>query len=267
MQAAFTTPLSVRPAARIALRPATCQLRTTFIPSTSSTIAPISIPKNLSTRQGPVMKIFDWKKRSDPNYAVLPPEDEGIFKVTNLRPAPGSHKRKKRKGRGDAAGGARCGFGMRGQKSRAGRSVPPGFEGGQTPLYRRIPKFVGRPMGPGHKRTVYALIKPEFLNQCAEGSIVTFETLREAGIMTKQKRKIFKVVGGAEISVSNLTVKAHAFTTSAVEAIERARGKCVLISPTTGKDIILEDEENDIENVENTDDSSGDASEVDASGV
>lgn len=264
MPAAFTAPLSVRPAATIALRPATCQLRTTPMPSFSSKIAPVVAPKTQSTSQGPVMKIFDWKKRSDPNYAVLPPEDEGIFKVTNLRPAPGSQKRKKRKGRGDASGGARCGFGMRGQKSRSGRSVRPGFEGGQTPLYRRVPKFVGRPMGPGHKRTVYALIKPEFLNQCAEGSIVTFESLREAGVMTKQKRKIFKVVGGADISVNNLTVKAHAFTTSAVEAIERAQGKCVLISPTTGKDIILDDDEvddaDDVDSDIQSDDESEDSS-------
>lgn len=75
--------------------------------------------------------------------------------VDTLKPAPGSRHRHKRKGRGIAAGqGASCGFGMRGQKSRSGPGVRAGFEGGQTPLYRRLPKLVGRPMGPGHTKKV-----------------------------------------------------------------------------------------------------------------
>lgn len=135
---------------------------------------------------------------------------------------------------------------MRGQKSRSGRPSRPGFEGGQTPLYRRVPKFVGRPMGPGHTKTVYALMKIEYLNGCEEGSIVTFAGLKDMGLMTKQKRKIYKVVGGEELTVKNLTVKAHAFTTSAVEAIEKAGGNCVLVSPTTGKDIVMEEDEDDV---------------------
>eukprot|EP00168_Porphyra_purpurea_P015808 TRINITY_DN494_c0_g1_i5.p4 TRINITY_DN494_c0_g1~~TRINITY_DN494_c0_g1_i5.p4 ORF type:complete len:125 (-),score=24.55 TRINITY_DN494_c0_g1_i5:178-552(-) len=94
--------------------------------------------------------MFDWKKRADENYSVV---EGDVWTLTNLRPAPGSQHRKKRKGRGDAAGqGASCGFGMRGQKSRSGRPTRAGFEGGQTPLYRRLPKFVGRPMGPGHTK-------------------------------------------------------------------------------------------------------------------
>lgn len=72
-----------------------------------------------------------------------------------LKSAPGSRQLPKRKGRGIAAGqGASCGFGMRGQKSRSGPGVRAGFEGGQTPLYRRLPKRVGRPMGPGHTKKV-----------------------------------------------------------------------------------------------------------------
>lgn len=264
MQAAFTTPLSVRPSTSMGLRPATCQLRTTsLLPSTSALPMPGDVVSHSERRVQPSMKIFDWKKRQDPTYSQLPPEDDGIFKVTNLRPAPGSQKRKKRRGRGDASGGASCGFGMRGQKSRSGRGIRPGFEGGQTPLYRRVPKFVGRPMGPGHKRTVYALIKPDFLNQCAEGSIVTFETLREEGIMTKQKRKIFKVVGGSDVTVQNLTVKAHAFTTSAVEAIEKAQGKCVLISPTTGKDIVMDDDDDEKDEPDAIDSDSDESSDAD----
>lgn len=76
-------------------------------------------------------------------------------RVDTLKSAPGSRKRHKRKGRGISAGqGASCGFGMRGQKSRSGPGVRAGFEGGQMPLYRRIPKLVGRPMGPGHTKKV-----------------------------------------------------------------------------------------------------------------
>lgn len=223
-----------------------------MLPARVTAAAPATL--RVANHSAPTMKIFDWKKRNDPDYAVLPPEDEGVFKLHNIRPAPGSHKRKKRKGRGDASGGARCGFGMRGQKSRSGRSVRPGFEGGQTPLYRRLPKFVGKPMGPGHKRVKYALIKTDFLNKCAEGTIVTFESLKEAGVMTKQKLRIFKVVGGTDVEVQGLTVQAHAFTTSAVEAIEKANGKCVLLSPTTGKVIEMDDE--DVDDTDNDDGSS-----------
>lgn len=246
MQTAFTTPFTVRPStASTLIRPAAaCSLRTTtFVGGARTKQAIIHHPETLNKNETTTMKIFDWKKRDDPNFAVLPTEDEGIFKVNNLRPAPGSRHRKKRKGRGMAAGGSRCGFGMRGQKSRSGRSVRPGFEGGQTPLYRRLPKFVGRPMGPGHKRTEYALIKPAFLNECAQGQIVTFQSLKDMGVMTKQKKRIYKVTGGADVTVQGLIVKAHAFTSSAVEAIEKANGKCVLVSPTTGKDLVFEDEE------------------------
>lgn len=78
-------------------------------------------------------------------------------RVDTLKSAPGSRQRHKRKGRGISAGqGASCGFGMRGQKSRSGPGVRHGFEGGQTPLYRRLPKIVGRPMGPGHEKKVGA---------------------------------------------------------------------------------------------------------------
>lgn len=266
-QPAFTSSIGVRPATINGLtRPLTCAvIRTTTLLPTTTPLKTATLPMvkstNDTTSTPTTMKIFDWKKRSDPNYAVLPADDDGIFKLNNLRPAPGSRKRKKRKGRGDASGGASCGFGMRGQKSRSGRSVRPGFEGGQTPLYRRIPKFVGRPMGPGHKKTEYALIKLEYLNECADGEIVTFQSLYDKGVMTKQKRRsIFKVVGGRlsyteeeegeeeqdgmVVTVQNLTVKAHAFTSSAVEAIEKANGTCVLLSPTTGKDIIFDDDGN-----------------------
>merc|ERR1711990_1120553 len=98
----------------------------------------------------------------------------------------GSRKKKMRKGRGISAGqGATCGFGMCGQKSRSGRPTRPGFEGGQTALYRRLPKWVGRPMGPGHSKTEYALIKFDHLNKLEDNAEASYESLLEAGVITK----------------------------------------------------------------------------------
>lgn len=159
-----------------------------------------------------------------------------MWTLSNLRPAPGSAHRKKRKGRGDAAGqGASCGFGMRGQKSRSGRPTRAGFEGGQTPLYRRLPKFVGRPMGPGHSKTEYALVKLGHLNEMAEGSTVDVDVLRSAGVVTKSSYNLTKVVGGDELTAKNLTVRAHAFTATARAAIEGAGGNCVVLPKTAPK--------------------------------
>ena len=116
------------------------------------------------------MKLFDWKRR-DADESAINDVDNFEFALDNLRPAPGSRQRKKRKGRGIAAGqGATCGFGMRGQKSRSGRPTRAGFEGGQNPLYRALPKFVGRPTGPGHTKTIYNTIKLDELNGVAAGS-------------------------------------------------------------------------------------------------
>merc|ERR1712086_1203916 len=122
-------------------------------------------------------KIYDWKRRTADESAIHQEE----FTLDNLRSAPGSRKRKSRKGRGIAAGqGATCGFGMRGQKSRSGRPTRPGFEGGQTPLYRRLPKFTGRPLGPGHTKKQYNIIKLDQLNGVASGSTCNFDSLFES---------------------------------------------------------------------------------------
>merc|ERR1712160_77661 len=135
----------------------------------------------------PTMKVFDWKRRNADESAINDAENF-VFTLDNLRPAPGSRHRKKRKGRGIAAGqGATCGFGMRGQKSRSGRPTRPGFEGGQTPLYRRLPKFTGRPMGPGHSKKQYNIIKLDQLNNVDSGSVCNFESLFTAGSVTKSK--------------------------------------------------------------------------------
>merc|ERR1719217_1552629 len=174
------------------------------------------------------MKVFDWKTRD-----TAPPELETIT-LGSLKPAPGSHQKGKRKGRGVSAGqGVTCGFGNRGQKSRSGRSVRPGFEGGQIPLYRRLPKFVGRPTGPGHTKTEYEIIKLSYLNSMPEGSEVDYAALYEARAIHKTKYDLNKVVGGSELTTKGLTVKAHASTDSARAAIEELGGKCVTLSPTT----------------------------------
>jgi large subunit ribosomal protein L15 len=178
------------------------------------------------------MKIFDYKKRKQ---ALLDSNEQAslIPDLANLRPAPGSHHRKKRIGRGIAAGqGKTGGRGQRGQKSRSGESIRRGFEGGQTPLYRRLPKVVGNPMGKGHEKTVYGIIKLETLNKCEQGEQVTLESLVSKGRMTKNKEKLVKVLGDGELKVSNLTVYAHAFSQSATRKIEEKGGKCVVLSPT-----------------------------------
>jgi len=192
-------------------------------------------PRNLAaaTKNGSTlsMKIFDWKRRTADESAL----HEEEFTLGNLRPAPGSRKRKSRKGRGISAGqGATCGFGMRGQKSRAGRPTRPGFEGGQQPLYRRLPKYPGRPMGPGHDKEVFNLIKLDELNGVSEGSTVNFDSLLETNAVTKSKYAIHKIVVGREdFTAKGVTVQAHAFTQAARDAIEGSGGKCQLLSKTT----------------------------------
>merc|ERR1712086_433395 len=187
-------------------------------------------------------KIYDWKRRTADESAIHQEE----FTLDNLRSAPGSRKAKTRKGRGIAAGqGASCGFGMRGQKSRSGRPTRPGFEGGQMPLYRRVPKFVGRPMGPGHSKTEYGLIKVEYLNKAEDNQEVDYAALMQVGAVTKSKYKLKKVVGGGELTAKGLTVKAHAFTSSAVDAIEGNGGTCVLLSPTTNQPLVMDAEESE----------------------
>lgn len=135
-----------------------------------------------ATRTAVAMKVYDWKTRG-----VEAPAIEELS-LSNLKAAPGSHKAKTRKGRGISAGqGKTCGFGDRGQKSRSGRSVRPGFEGGQIPLYRRLPKFVGRPMGPGHSKTLYGIVPLNKLNSLPEGSTVDYASLQEQRLVSKSK--------------------------------------------------------------------------------
>lgn len=199
-----------------------------FAPRSSSLV----VPRCTSTLH---MKVYDWKRR-EADESALNDLDNTQFTLDNLKPAPGSRKSKTRKGRGIAAGqGATCGFGMRGQKARAGSGTRAGFEGGQQPLYRRLPKFVGKPTGPGHKKTIYNPISTDVLAKVEAGSTVSFESLLEGKLTTKSKLDLHKFVKGSDAVANNLTVKAHGFTGTAREAIESAGGKCELLSPTTGE--------------------------------
>ncbi|MGB0561532.1 MAG: 50S ribosomal protein L15 [Spirulinaceae cyanobacterium] len=142
--------------------------------------------------------------------------------LDNLSPQPGSKRRRRRVGRGIAAGqGASCGFGMRGQKSRSGTGTKPGFEGGQMPLYRRVPKLkhftVINPK-------VYTIINLKNLAELPAGTEVTLESLMERGIITANDGPL-KILGHGEVTAA-LTVKAAAFTTSAKTKIEAAGGIC-----------------------------------------
>ena len=144
------------------------------------------------------------------------------FSLNNLQPQKGSRKRKLRKGRGIAAGqGASCGFGMRGQKSRSGSPTRPGFEGGQMPLYRRIPKLKHFPViNPTH----YTVINVSRLGELKAGSTVSLDSLEQAGLVTSPRYPL-KVLGNGELTVK-LTVQAAAFTASARAKIEAAGGSC-----------------------------------------
>ncbi len=148
------------------------------------------------------------------------------MRINDAQPQVGSKKRKRRVGRGISAGqGASCGFGMRGQKSRSGRGTRPGFEGGQLPLYRRVPKLKHFPIV---NRKVFTIINVGDLAALAANAEVTLESLLEAGILTTAKGPL-KVLGDGEVS-NALTVKAAAFTKSAREKIEAAGGTCELLS-------------------------------------
>ena len=146
--------------------------------------------------------------------------------LNSLKPNNGSRKKKQRKGRGIAAGqGASCGFGMRGQKSRSGRSTRPGFEGGQMPLYRRVPKLK-------HFQIInqksFSIINLSKLNDFKENDTVNIDSLVKKGFLFKPKYPL-KVLGNGELKVK-LKVEAHAFTKAAKEKIESVGGTCETIN-------------------------------------
>ena len=144
------------------------------------------------------------------------------IKLESLQSNQGSRRKKMRKGRGIAAGqGASCGFGMRGQKSRSGRPTRPGFEGGQMPLYRRVPKLKHFPIV---NQKNFTVLNVSSLNALKEGTVVNLDSLVKEGILTKPKNPL-KILGNGKLEVK-LTVQAAAFTTSAKKKIEDVGGKC-----------------------------------------
>ena len=147
------------------------------------------------------------------------------MRINDALPQKGSRKRRRRVGRGISAGqGASCGFGMRGQKSRSGRGTRPGFEGGQMPLYRRIPKLKHfTVINPKH----YTTINVGKLASLSENTEVTLASLMDAGLVTADDGPL-KILGDGELTVP-LTVKAAAFTTGARNKIEAAGGSCEVI--------------------------------------
>ncbi|MBE9177479.1 50S ribosomal protein L15 [Oculatella sp. LEGE 06141] len=147
------------------------------------------------------------------------------MRLQDAVPQKGSKKRRRRVGRGISAGqGASCGFGMRGQKSRSGRGTRPGFEGGQMPLYRRIPKLKHFPI---INRKVYTIVNVDDLASLAANSTVNLSSLMAEGIVTCDDGPL-KVLGDGELAVP-LKVEAAAFTATAKSKIEEAGGSCELV--------------------------------------
>jgi large subunit ribosomal protein L15 len=147
------------------------------------------------------------------------------MRLNDVKPQAGSKKRGRRVGRGIAAGqGASAGLGMRGQKSRSGGGTRPGFEGGQQPLYRRLPKLKGFPLAP---RKEYTTINVEKLATLPADTEVNLASLKEAGILTGCKAPL-KILGNGELGVA-LKVQAAAFTGSARSKIEAAGGSCEVV--------------------------------------
>jgi large subunit ribosomal protein L15 len=148
------------------------------------------------------------------------------MRLTDVQPQVGSKPRGRRICRGIAAGqGASGGFGMRGQKSRSGRPTRPGFEGGQTPLYRRLPKLKGFQV---YGRKAYTIVNLAALADLKAKSEVTLASLMEAGIVTQDDGPL-KILGNGELKVA-LNIKAAAFTTGAKSKIEAAGGSCEVVA-------------------------------------
>jgi large subunit ribosomal protein L15 len=141
-----------------------------------------------------------------------------------LKPAAGSRKERNRVGRGTGSGnGKTAGKGHKGQKARSGGGVRLGFEGGQTPLFRRLPKRGFTNIN----RKDYAIVNLEALNRFEDGTEVTPALLIETGLVSKEKSGI-KILGNGKLE-TKLTVKAHKFSSAAKEAIEAAGGQTEVI--------------------------------------
>lgn len=147
------------------------------------------------------------------------------MKLQNMQPAPGSVTKSKRLGRGTGSGlGKTSGKGHKGQNARSGGGVRPGFEGGQMPLIRRLPKrgFTN------NWRKVYTTINVSDLERLENGTVVTAELLKSKGMIAKIEEYGLKVLGNGNLT-KQLTVKAAKFTKSAVDKISAAGGSVEVV--------------------------------------
>ncbi|MBU8880224.1 50S ribosomal protein L15 [Bacillus sp. FJAT-29790] len=146
------------------------------------------------------------------------------MKLHELKPAEGSRQERKRKGRGIGSGnGKTAGKGHKGQNARSGGGVRPGFEGGQTPLFQRLPKRGFTNIN----RKEYAIVNLDALNRFEDGTEVTPELLIETGVVSNERAGI-KILAKGKVE-KKLTVKAHKFSSAAKEAIEAAGGQTEVI--------------------------------------
>ena len=146
------------------------------------------------------------------------------MKLHELKPAEGSVTPAWRKGRGTGSGnGKTAGKGHKGQNARSGGGVRPGFEGGQIPLYRKLPK-----RGFNNKfANEYATVNVSVLNRFEDGAVIDYKVLEDAGFAVKAKDGL-KILGNGEVE-KKFTVRAAAFTAAAKEKIEAAGGKAEVI--------------------------------------
>ena len=147
------------------------------------------------------------------------------MKLNELQKNIGATHAKKRVGRGPGSGlGKTSGRGQKGQKARSGASINPVFEGGQLPLYRRIPK---RGFKNARFKTVYGVINLADLNKFEDGTVVTPALLKDTGLVKKQYEGI-KVLGNGKLE-KKLTIQANKFSESALEKIKEAGSKAEVI--------------------------------------
>lgn len=147
-----------------------------------------------------------------------------MMKMSDIKPAPGSRKRSKRVGRGHGCHGKTACKGSKGQNARSGGSKGPGFEGGQTPWYRRLPKYKGFK---SLDKEVFSIVNLASLGCFEANEVVTPEALMEKKLVKNIERPIKLLAKG--ILDKALTVRLHKFSGKAVEAIEAAGGKAEVI--------------------------------------
>ncbi|HAV62781.1 MAG TPA: 50S ribosomal protein L15 [Verrucomicrobiales bacterium] len=148
------------------------------------------------------------------------------MRLHTLKPRPGSRHRRKRLGQGESSGlGKTSGRGGKGQSARSGSSIRVGFEGGQMPLIRRIPK---RGFNNARHTIRYVPVNLEALNRFDANSVVDAEAIKKAGLASGPV-KLIKILGNGELK-QKLTVRAHAFSAAAKTKIEGAGGTCEVIA-------------------------------------